>query len=258
MKITLFTADGIRHKYLINLLSKSCESLFVVQENKVYNKEKKTKSMNSLKVKYFENVRNAEKKLFKLNNTQSNYIKNLKILPIEYKNLSMNISEEFLQSDLYIIFGSSYIKGDLAEFLIKQNALNIHAGISPYYRGADCNFWALFDNNPHLVGSTIHLLSNGLDDGPLLYHALSNVKNDPFEYTMSSVKSAFYSLSDRIKDKSIYNFKPITQNISNEIRFSKIKDFNDKSIEDFFTKKINLHSKKFNYSLLKDPYFFNC
>jgi len=38
-------------------------------------------------------------------------------------------------------------------------------GISPYYRGNDCNFWALNDNNPHLVGSTIHLLSKGLDNG---------------------------------------------------------------------------------------------
>ena len=49
-------------------------------------------------------------------------------------------------------------------------------GISPYYRGTDCNFWAMYDNNPHLVGSTIHLLTKGLDSGPILYHALSKLK----------------------------------------------------------------------------------
>ena len=42
----------------------------------------------------------------------------------------------FLKSDLYIIFGASYIKGWLAKFLIKKRAINIHMGISPYYRGS--------------------------------------------------------------------------------------------------------------------------
>ena len=61
---------------------------------------------------------------------------------------------------------------------IKNKTLNIHMGISPYYRGTDCNFWALYDNNPHLVGATIHLLSKGLDSGAMLYHALSQIKNN--------------------------------------------------------------------------------
>ena len=104
--------------------------------------------------------------------------------------------------------------------MVKQKAINIHAGISPYYRGTDCNFWALYDGNPHLVGSTIHLLSKGLDSGPILYHAMSNIKTSPFEYTMSSVKSAFHSIAEKIKGpilliktswggKSInYDFRP--------------------------------------------------
>ena len=29
-------------------------------------------------------------------------------------------------------------------------------GISPQYRGSSCNFWALYDNNPHLVGATMN------------------------------------------------------------------------------------------------------
>ena len=71
--------------------------------------------------------------------------------------------KDFLESDIYVVFGSSYIKGFLVDFLIKRKAINIHMGLSPYYRGADCNFWALQDDNPHYVGATIHLLSKGLD-----------------------------------------------------------------------------------------------
>ena len=87
-----------------------------------------------------------------------------------------------------------------------------------YYRGADCNFWALYDNNPHLVGATKHLLLKGLDSGPILYHAMSDIKTDPFEYSMSSVKSAFHSLAKKIKDKSIFSITPLIQNLDLEIR----------------------------------------
>ena len=47
----------------------------------------------------------------------------------------MNLLSDFLKSDVYVVFGSSYIKGELVDFLVKQKAINIHAGVSPYYRG---------------------------------------------------------------------------------------------------------------------------
>ena len=43
----------------------------------------------------------------------------------------------------------------------------------------------------------------------MLYHAMSNLKTNPFEYSMSTVKSAFYSIAERIKDGSILTIKPI-------------------------------------------------
>ena len=63
-----------------------------------------------------------------------------------------------LKSDLFIVFGSSFIKNEwLINFLIKK-AINIHMGLSPFYKGSSCNFWALYDNPEH-VGATIHYLS---------------------------------------------------------------------------------------------------
>ena len=158
---------------------------------------------------------------------------------------------------MYVVFGSSYIKGELVDFLVKKKAINIHAGVSPYYRGSGCNFWALYDSNPHLVGSTIHLLSKGLDNGPILYHAMSKNKSNPFEYTMSTLKSAFQSLAIKIKDKSFFDMKPFSQDKSKEIRYTRRSDFNEKIILEYFKKKINLNCKKFNNSLLKDPFYLN-
>ena len=259
MKITLFTSNKNRHNYLINLLSEVSDELYVIQESDTifpgivpghYQVSPTLK-------KYFENVSNAQSHLFG-NSYINNQKKNINILPMisgDLNKCSMDLLTDFLKSDVYIVFGSSYIKGELVDFLVKKKAINIHAGVSPYYRGTDCNFWALYDDNPHQVGATIHLLSTGLDSGPILYHAMSNLKNNPFEYTMSTIKSAFHSIAERIKDSSIFKIKPLVQNKKEEVRYSKKSEFNEEIVKKYFEKEIDLNKKEFDYSLLKEPFF---
>ena len=144
MKITLFTSNNPRHDYLINLLSKFCDELWVVKESKVslkFDNNKKLKNSNIM-AEYFDKVSAAQNKIFdnELVNENKNNIKILSIKNEEINKLSLNDLKDYLKSDLYIVFGSSYIKGPLVDFLIQQKAINIHAGVSPYYRGSDCNF----------------------------------------------------------------------------------------------------------------------
>ena len=257
MKITLFTSNKNRHNYLINLLSEVSDQLYVIQEcDTIFPGHYQA---SPIMKKYFENVNNAQFQLFG-NSYVNNKKKNIKILPMlsgDLNQCSINLLSDFLKSDVYVVFGTSYIKGELVDFLVKQKAINIHAGVSPYYRGTDCNFWALYDDNPHLVGTTIHLLSKGLDSGPMLYHAMSNLKTNPFEYTMSTIKSAFHSIAERIKDSSIFKIKPFNQDINKEVRYSKKSEFNEEIVKEYFEKEINLNSKKFDNSLLKEPFFLN-
>ena len=255
MNITLITSDQIRHNYLVNLLSNIATKLNVIQEKKTFfsNQNK----ISNLMKNYFLKVDEAQKKIFG-NTAIDKKNKNIKLLSLEDRELekcSLNFLSDFLNSDIFIVFGSSFIKKDLVNFLIDHNALNIHLGISPYYRGMDCNFWALFDNNPHLVGATIHLLSKGLDSGPILYHALSEIKEDPFIYTMSTVKSAFESIAQKIENKTIFEHTPEIQDKSKEIKYSKKNEFNDEVIKKFFLNKIDLNSKIFKLDLYKNPYF---
>ena len=259
MKVTLFTSNNHRHNYLINLLSNFCDELWVVQECKtLFTGKNDEKHQNKIITeKYFLKVLEAQNKIFKKEfvNKNNRNIKTLPILNGELNKLPLSYLDDFLKSDIYVVFGSSYIKGELVDFLVKQKAINIHAGVSPYYRGTDCNFWALYDDNPHLVGSTIHLLSKGLDSGPMLYHAMSNLKTNPFEYTMSTVKSAFQSIAERIKDGSIFTIKPLVQDKIKEVRYSKKSEFSEGVVKEYFKKKIDLNSKKFDNSLLKEPFF---
>jgi len=47
--------------------------------------------------------------------------------------------------------------------------INMHAGITPQYRGVHGGYWAVVSNDPENCGVTIHLVDKGIDTGGILY-----------------------------------------------------------------------------------------
>ena len=241
MKITIFTSNNLRHNYLINTFSKHFKEIYVFQEtrslfpgqyNSHYNKSKFIK-------KYFDKVQKAQLKFFGNKNFYVNS-KNVNIVPLSYGDLNLISIEkypEFFKSNYYIVFGSSYIKKGLLKFLKKNKAINIHMGLSPYYRGTDCNFWALYDGNFDKVGATIHLLSSKLDGGKIIDYGYPNKKfKNPFDYSMSVTKNVVAKLIKVLKRKKINFWQLKKQNKKNEVRYSTKKEFSEAIVKKFFNK----------------------
>lgn len=85
-----------------------------------------------------------------------------------------------LQPDILAVFGTSLIRGDL----LKEGRLgiaNLHGGLSPEYRGADCTFWALYNREPEKVGCTLHWIDAGIDTGRLIAHISPRIEPDDDE-----------------------------------------------------------------------------
>jgi hypothetical protein len=230
MKITVFTSNQPRHLSLIRNLSMICDQVFAVQEcNTVFPgmiKDFYTKS--DVMEKYFAQVRNAELETF---GNLSFSSANVRSLSIKGGDLSLMSEEDLrpaLESDVYVVFGASFIKGWLIDFLVSRKAINIHMGVSPYYRGSSCNFWAVFDGRPQFVGSTIHLLTKGLDSGPILYHAMPTIGDQSvFLFTMQAVAAAHESIVHRIEDGSLFTINATKQDKALEIRYTRNSDFTD-------------------------------
>jgi hypothetical protein len=49
--------------------------------------------------------------------------------------------------------------------------INMHAGITPGYRGVHGGYWALVEGRRDLVGTTVHLVDTGIDTGVILGQA---------------------------------------------------------------------------------------
>lgn len=74
-----------------------------------------------------------------------------------------------LKPDLICVFGTSLIRGELLQEG-RLGIINLHGGLSPEYRGADCTFWALYNGEPEKIGCTLHYIDAGIDTGRLIAH----------------------------------------------------------------------------------------
>jgi methionyl-tRNA formyltransferase len=84
-----------------------------------------------------------------------------------------------LHPDVILVFGTSVVK-DSVLTLARDVALNLHTGVSPYYRGADCAFWPLYENELDMLGATVHKCTSQLDGGHIFAtgHACLHADDD--------------------------------------------------------------------------------
>lgn len=262
MKITVFTSNQPRHLNLIKKLSLFSEQVYAVQEcNTVFPGLVKDFFNNSDVMRtYFEKVMQSEKNIFNDIGFLPENVSQLAIKLGDLNKLSLNTLKPALSSDLYVVFGSSFIKGELMDFLKEKKAINIHMGVSPYFRGSSCNFWAPYTGHPELVGATIHMLSSTLDAGDMLYHALPKPEEtDLFDLGMKAVKVAHDSLAERVRTGEIFEFDAVKQDRDKEIKYTINKDFTDDVAKDYLNnlpspKQVYEKMKKRDMSMLLRPY----
>lgn len=236
MKIGLFTSNQPRHLALAATLAEVADSVHVVQEcatvfpGQVADFYKKTPVMQE----YFRHVQDAERTVFGNIGYLPSNVYQLALRVGDLNMVDLDILEPVLSADAIVVFGASWIRSPLIEKLVERNAINIHMGLSPWYRGSSCNFWALYDGHPEMVGATIHRLSRGLDSGPMLFHALPRTATvDAFLLGMLAVKAAHQGLAARIADGSLLDLPPQAQDKSLEIRYTRNADFNDDVAQDY-------------------------
>jgi len=80
-----------------------------------------------------------------------------------------------LEPDVVLVFGCGLLHSLLID-RFEGRIINLHLGLSPYYRGSGTNFWPLVNREPEYVGVTIHGVDAGIDTGPIICHGRPEIE----------------------------------------------------------------------------------
>lgn len=235
IKIIVFTSSNLRHKALVKILKDSnklkVEKAFYEAGNMLSNLVHR-KETNILQKNHLMARNQAEEDVFGL--FMGKDLPDLDSI-VERGWFS---SEECLDlvkeinPDLILVYGTSIIKGQIInEF--KNKILNVHLGISPYYRGSGTNYFPFVNYEPEYCGATYMFLDEGIDTGEIIHQ----IRPEIF-----SVDS-FHQLSNRFLIKVFKTYRKVAENIkqischgnsSKELNkkriFTKRSDFSEDSV----------------------------
>ena len=229
-KIVLITANHLRHKFIKNSLNKTKELEIVLAIEEHHPKIPLNAKSSKMQIDHFKLRDKYEKFFFKKN--YKNILKKFKTIKTGQINKNEEIIDriKFIKPDVIICFGCSILKKEIVN-KFKNKILNIHLGLSPYYRGQGTNLWAFVNNELQCIGATFHLIDHGVDTGPIIHQIRARIyKNDNI-----------HQIGNRlIKDlpkklfKIIKNFESLEcikkKKYKNE-KFYKGSDFDDESIK---------------------------
>lgn len=101
--------------------------------------------------------------------------------------------------DLLVVMGTSLIKKELIS-CPHIGTINMHTGLSPYYRGGMTNLWPIINKEPQFCGVTIHQLSEKIDGGEILYTSRPTINEDD---NFSKINSKSIIIGTELMIKSI-------------------------------------------------------
>ena len=212
MRIIILTHNSERHYYFCNkIIENSNKVVGVITGGKYYQKNKvdrlkeliikkrflkaiKNKLLNIYYKKFHTRLikekNSVEEKFF--GGSKSIFNKQHKHLLISsYNNKYKSINDDYFVSlireknpDVILVMGTCLLDEKILSSA--KHVINLHTGLSPYYRGAWTNLIPFIDDNYGYFGVTIHKLSLGIDSGDIIYSACPEINSSDNYSTINS------------------------------------------------------------------------
>lgn len=170
MRVVLLTSDSLRHRYIAESVAENLDLALIVTEKKspgITGTSAYGKKDAEFIAAHFKARAESEEEFF------GNYDFPKEVPFIKVPHGSINSEELFkiigqAAPDLILLFGTSIIKDPL---LGRYNGkiINLHLGLSPYYKGSATNLYPYLFDEPECIGATIHLATEKVDEGGILY-----------------------------------------------------------------------------------------
>ena len=178
MRTVLLTSNSLRHQYIAAALAQATDLALVVTEEKspqITDTSQYSAEDAAFLKAHFAKRTASEKEFF---GSYSQFPTGTPLLQLSHGKI--NTAEAFenisaVNPDLIVLFGTSIIKEPLLKEL-EGRIINLHLGLSPYYRGSATNLYPYLFEEPECVGATIHLATAEVDKGNILHQLRPEMK----------------------------------------------------------------------------------
>lgn len=176
MKICLLTSTSIRHAYVAKRLAKNFDLRLIIREEKGLTKTYDDRPDKDIINNHFCNLARVEESFFPGVNWETFS------LPFETVGRGGINTPEIVSKikgskpDIIVLFGCGLVKEAILEIVPQGKILNVHQGLSPYYRGSGTNFWPFVEGRLEYIGVTLHTVDLGTDTGGIIAHARPDIR----------------------------------------------------------------------------------
>ena len=177
MRAVVLTSTMRRHQYVANMIAGGMEVARVWQEEKSFEPLRHAASAEDEAIirRHFAARDDSEAEYFAGHDTVRAPV--TRVPPGGCNDPGQIEAMRQLQPDVALVFGTGLLSPTLIH-AFEGRIINLHLGLSPYYRGAGTCFWPLVNGEPEYCGATIHVLDAGVDSGPMLAHVRPDLDPD--------------------------------------------------------------------------------
>jgi len=210
--LVLITSTKPRHRFLAYALAAVCDLAGVIAEGKRAGAAPAPES-DPLMREHVEGFAAAEQRFF--GQAQSFPVAAEHTVALAHGEANSDAAFAWIQErrpTYVVLFGSSIIQDRLLN-AFPDRVVNIHLGLSPYYRGTATNFWPLVEGEPECVGATIHLASARVDAGPILRQVRPAMGPDDDCHTIGcrTIEAGARTLAATLADYAAGSVLPVLQ-----------------------------------------------
>ncbi len=245
MKLAILTSVQTRHLYFANRLRSCFEVRAVAYETIAYAPEdvrppRLSAHDQSIVDHHFEDRTQQELRFFGADAAPIEPGSDCVVLKLAPGTLNDPATLQSLDDagvDTVAVFGTNLIKSVLLN-RYADRMVNMHLGLSPYYRGTATNFYPLLNEEPEYVGATIHLLDTGIDTGPILRHARPAITADDGPHTIGckAIASGIEAMIAVLADLRDDRLNPVPQWPVDNPKLCLRKDYDVRQVVELYRK----------------------
>jgi folate-dependent phosphoribosylglycinamide formyltransferase PurN len=190
MKVVLVINDNLRHKFYANAIIDNLDVIGVIETERDYHMEAKRSGDIELQydgddvelMRWHFDLRVDKEVEYFGDHSLIRYVP--AYIRIQRHELNTPIASSFifgLEPDVVLVYGGPLIQTNLLS-ACPLWTINIHAGLSPWYRGAATLFWPLYMQEIEKLGTTLHLIDEKVDNGAILHQHRPTIYADDTQH----------------------------------------------------------------------------